>query len=132
MKFCTSIHCIDGRIQEPIIKYLKGKFSVEYVDAITEGGPCGIFANCEDEANKGILDSLLSKINMLLAKRGTKFIAISGHYDCLANPLDKEQQIGQIKKSVEYLKEVYPNMKIIGLWVNSDWEVEAVNIPSVQ
>ena len=39
MSFATSIHCMDGRIQEPIIQYIKTKYDVQYVDVITEPGP---------------------------------------------------------------------------------------------
>ena len=42
VKFCTSVHCLDGRIQEAILEYLKANYQVEYVDVITEPGPCRI------------------------------------------------------------------------------------------
>ena len=37
-KFCTSVSCMDGRIQIPIIQWLKENHYVNYVDTITEPG----------------------------------------------------------------------------------------------
>ena len=34
-KFVTSITCMDGRIQTPIIKWIKENYDVDYVDTIT-------------------------------------------------------------------------------------------------
>ena len=36
-KFCTSIACMDGRIQIPIMTWLKKNHNVDYVDTITKG-----------------------------------------------------------------------------------------------
>ena len=37
--FATSINCMDGRTQEPIINYMKQVYKVDYVDMINEPGP---------------------------------------------------------------------------------------------
>ena len=37
-KFATSVSCMDGRIQIPLINWIKENFSVDYVDTITEPG----------------------------------------------------------------------------------------------
>ena len=87
MVFCTSIHCIDGRIQEPIIKYLKKRYNIDYVDTITEPGPCKILADIE-------------RTSLSIHKNKSKLIVISGHHDCAGNPCDKEIQINQINKSI--------------------------------
>ncbi len=44
MSFCTTINCMDGRVQLPVIKYLQKHFNVDYVDSITEPGPNLILA----------------------------------------------------------------------------------------
>ena len=87
MTFCTSIHCIDGRIQEPIIKYLKDNYNITYVDAITEPGSCKILA---ENKNKISVNSITEKIKISINKHGSKLIAISGHYDCAGNPHDEK------------------------------------------
>lgn len=37
-KFATSISCMDGRIQIPLNNWIKEKYSIDYVDTITEPG----------------------------------------------------------------------------------------------
>ncbi len=48
--FATAINCIDGRIQEPVIKYIQTTYGIDFVDLITEPGPNKILSeNCENE-----------------------------------------------------------------------------------
>lgn len=121
--FCTSIHCIDGRIQEPIINFLKLHYNVAYIDTITEPGPCKILAK---NSNKELVDSIIERVGISIDKHKSKLVVISGHHDCAGNSADKERQKDQIRKSLEYLKNIYPNTEIIGLWINSEWKVETV------
>ncbi|SHJ27748.1 hypothetical protein SAMN02745751_02152 [Dethiosulfatibacter aminovorans DSM 17477] len=123
MEFVTSIHCIDGRIQEKINKYLKEKYNAKYIDSITEPGPCYALADQNDE---DIVRSILRKVDISINKHGSKVIAISGHYDCAGNPVSKEAQEEHIKDSLKFLKSEYKDkdVEIIGFYINDDWEVE--------
>jgi hypothetical protein len=51
-------------------------------------------------------------------------MAISGHYDCAGNPCEAEVQKGQIKQSIKFLKDQYPNIEIMGLWIDDNWIVK--------
>lgn len=121
MSFCTSIHCMDGRIQEPIIEYLKDKCDVKFVDTITEPGPIKII--CENK-DKAVIDSIHQRISISVDKHGSQIIAISGHHDCAGNPIPKEKQIEQILVDEKILKEKYPDVKIIKFYINEKWQVE--------
>ncbi len=123
MTFCTSIHCMDGRIQESTIRYLKENYEVDYVDAITEPGPCKILAENQD---KILVDSILSRIDISINKHKSQLIFISGHYDCAGNPVDKTTQIDQVQKSIEFLKHNYPDTEISGLWIDDRWKVYGI------
>ena len=114
---------MDGRIQEPIIKYLKENYDVAYVDTITEPGPCRILAENNDKISAS---SIIKRCELSMQKHGSKLIAISGHYDCAGNPCNEEIQKNQIKKSIAYLKNRYPEVTIIGLWVDKDWKINNV------
>ena len=123
MTFCTSIHCMDGRIQEPTIKYLKENYGITYVDAITEPGPCKMLAENEDKTS---VNSIIERTKISINRHGSKLIAISGHYDCAGNPCDEEIQKKQIKESIRHLKDNYPEIKIIGLWIDNEWKINNV------
>ncbi len=121
MTFCTSINCMDGRVQDPVNIFLKKYFQVKYVDCITEPGPNRILA---DHAGTGLVNSILARIDISVNKHHSAGIAISGHYDCAGNPTTREIQIGQIHQGIQFLQSKYPGLPIIGLWVNDKWEVE--------
>jgi carbonic anhydrase len=69
------------------------------------------------------MDSILNRVNISVNKHGSKLIAISGHYDCAGNPCGEEDQKEQTKQSIAFLKNLYPEAEIIGLWVNSEWKI---------
>jgi hypothetical protein len=121
MEFCTSIHCIDGRIQEKIVKYLKEKYNIKYVDSITEPGPCYVLSENTDH---NVVDEILRKVDISINKHESKVIAISGHFDCAGNPVSKEEQEDHIKSSLRFLKSKYKDLEVIGFYINDQWEVE--------
>ena len=111
---------MDGRIQEPIISFIKGKYGYAYVDTITEPGPCKILAGEELTA---LHESIENRIRISLEKHGSTMIFISGHYDCAGNPVPKKIQIEQIGISAEHLTMKYPDAKVVQLWVDEKWQV---------
>ncbi len=114
---------MDGRIQKPIIKYLKDNYGISYVDTITEAGPCKILA---EGKNKEKIISIIERVNISVTKHGSKLIAVSGHYDCAGNPCDEEIQKEQIRESIKYLKNTYPEIEIIGLWIDNQWKINNI------
>ncbi|KYK20479.1 hypothetical protein AYK25_04770 [Thermoplasmatales archaeon SM1-50] len=43
-KFITAINCMIGRVQLPIIHWMRKQYAVDYVDMITEPAPIKIFS----------------------------------------------------------------------------------------
>ena len=116
-KFATSVTCMDGRIQIPLANWIKEKFSVDFVDAITEPGIDKTVAENLD------LDSIKHKINISINAHKSELIVISGHYDCAGNPVSNDEHIAQIKKGVEVISLWNPDVKVIGVWVDDAWAV---------
>uniref|UniRef100_A0A7J2TKB8 Uncharacterized protein n=1 Tax=Archaeoglobus fulgidus TaxID=2234 RepID=A0A7J2TKB8_ARCFL len=121
-KFATALNCMDGRVQEPVIKFLKEKYKVDFVDMITEPGIDRILA----EGDKKILEEIKNKIEISIKKHGSKIVAVVGHADCAGNPVEKEEHFRQIRKGKEILRSMNIDVEILGLWVNENWEVEVV------
>ncbi len=118
--FACAVNCMDGRTQEPVIKYLKQRLHVDYVDAVTEPGPVKLLADLDAVWTENIR----ACCDISVKKHRAKAIALVGHYDCAGNPQPKEVQLEQIKKSISVVREWYPDVDIYGLWVDHDWEVE--------
>ena len=124
MKFCTVINCMDGRVQEPVIKYMKERFQADYVDSITEPGPNGILA---ENTNQSIIDNILLRTDISVNKHKSDALAIIGHHDCAGNPVSKSRQIEQVRQSMKYMGEHFPTITIVGLWVDENWQVHELD-----
>ena len=121
MSFCTVINCLDGRVQLPVFEYLKNEFEADYVDTITEAGPVAILV---ERQNTGLADSILQRVDISVNKHKSVGIAVAAHYDCAGNPVSEQKQKQQLDLAVQFLTQKYPDLCIIGLWVDSDWQVQ--------
>ncbi len=124
MQFCTAINCMDGRVQLPVIKYLQQRFNAEYVDAITEAGPNRILSAEENVTH--VRQNIFERVALSIEKHNSVGIAIVGHHDCAGNPVPQVEQIAQIQKAAQFLRQQYKAIKIIGLWVDENWDVHEV------
>ncbi len=124
MQFCTAINCMDGRIQLPVIRYLQRYFNAEYVDTITEPGPNRILA--DEKADMSIRQNILDRVTISIERHASVGMAIVGHYDCAGNPVPEATQIAQIKQAMQFLRQQFEDMAVIGLWVDENWNVHEV------
>lgn len=118
----TCLNCMDGRVQLPVLTWIKSNYPIDYVDVITEAGMDGVLAKQEDISE--ILRSIKVSINI---NKATK-IFIVGHHDCRGNPVDVKLHREEIHIAAERLKKEWPNHEVIGLWVNNTWNVERVSV----
>lgn len=123
MRFCTVINCMDGRVQLPVIIYLKKRFKVEYVDSITEPGPNLILSEGKDTS---LIRSILERLKISIEKHQSAGVAVVGHHDCAGNPAQQDDQIMHIQKAMQFLRREYESIEIIGLWVDENWEVHEI------
>lgn len=127
MSFYTAINCMDGRVQLPVINYLKARFNVDYIDSITEPGPILYLTEKTDSEQTR---SIFLRTDISIQKHKSAGIAVIAHHDCAGNPVDDQNQIAQITKARDFLASHYPNVDIIGLWVDSNFSVtEICSIP---
>jgi len=117
----TCLNCMDGRVQLPVLHWIKEKYSVDFVDVITEAGMDGVLSNQEDI--REVLRSIAISINV---NKSTRLFVV-GHYDCRGNPVEESVHRQEIKNSVKRLKEHWPKQEVVGLWVNKNWQVEPVD-----
>lgn len=122
-KFVTAINCIDGHVQLPIIDWMKKQYTADFVDMITEPGPNKILTE-----NKpcDLIESLKKRVEISVIKHASTNIAIIGHFDCAGNPIEKETQLNQIKKSVKTIQSWGFNIPVIGLWIDDLWTIHKI------
>ena len=121
--FVTAINCMDGRVQLPVIEYLKDKYGVDYVDMVTEPGPIKILA---ENSNTNLVESIKARVKISVEKHGSAVVAIVGHYDCAGNPVDKAAQLTQLAASVKLVESWKLGVEVITLWVDESWTTSQV------
>jgi len=114
---------MDGRVQIPVINYLRKCFNVDYVDCITEPGPNLILAEQKDEF---LVQSILTRVKISIEKHLSVAVAIVGHYDCAGNPSSKEKQLMHLRDTVELLRKHF-ELPIIALWVDENWKIKKLS-----
>ena len=119
-KRVTCLNCIDGRVQLPVLKWIKDNYRVDFVDVITEAGMDNVLSNQEDI--REVLRSISISVDI---NKSTKLFVV-GHYDCRGNPVEESVHRQEINSAVSRLKGHWPDREIVGLWVNKNWAVELV------
>ncbi len=120
-KFVTAINCMDGRVQLPVINWLKEQCEADYVDMITEPGPDKLVA----ERNPDKLPSIKERVKISVEKHGSKVVALVAHGDCAGNPVSEDEHYGQLRRGMECLRGWDLDVDIVGLWISDkDWKVE--------
>jgi carbonic anhydrase len=116
----TCLNCMDGRVQLPVITWIKSNYPVDFVDVITEAGMDGVLAKQEDISE--VLRSIKVSVNL---NKSTRLFVV-GHYDCRGNPTGEENHRKEIIAAVNRLKPLWPIQEVMGLWVNDQWQVQLV------
>jgi hypothetical protein len=97
---------------------------VDYVDVITEPGPDGILGDKKDEV---LIESIRRRIEISVAKHGSRYIAIVAHHDCAGNPVDAEAHLAQLERAVELIRSWGFDCEVIPLWVDEKWAVHLID-----
>ena len=72
----------------------------------------------------------MGSIRISLDKHGSRSIAVAAHADCAGNVCSEQKQQEQLGRAIAYLKEQFFGCKVVGLWVNANWKVDVVDVPS--
>jgi hypothetical protein len=123
-KFAVVINCIDGRIQLPVIDFMKTKYNVEFVDLITEPGPVKAIS---EPRNAFQVYSIQQRLMLSQEKHGSQHLGVVAHHDCLTNPVEKTKQLEQLRQSLVYIRLWGFKGAVVGLWVDENWEVQEVH-----
>jgi hypothetical protein len=120
--FGTTVTCMDGRVQEPVLRWMRANFEIDYLDTITEPGADRVLL----EATPALLEQLKQKLQVSTTAHGSRVVSIVGHHDCAGNPVSQETHLDQIQKGVKIVHLWNSNIRVVGLWVNEWWMVEKV------
>ena len=120
--FGTAINCIDGRAQAPVAEWLKTTCDVAYVDMVTVPGPDNALKQMEPQQ----IDDVRNAVAISVNAHHSQVIAIAGHHDCAAFPATKEEHAAAVRETMRLIAEWGLPARVIGLWVNEQWQIEVV------
>lgn len=120
----TCLNCMDGRVQLPVLHWIKENYRVDFVDVITEAGMDSVLSNQKD------ISEILRSINISININQSTRLFVVGHFDCRGNPVEEAVHRRQIRNAVNRLKEHWPGHETVGLWVNQMWAVEVISNPA--
>lgn len=119
--FAASINCIDGRVQLPVSEWIRRNHGVEFVDVISEPG-CDLALSKGSDAEPAIR----SKLGISVRAHGSELVFVSGHHECAANPVSRDEHVEQIRKAASRIASWGMPVQVRGLWVGESWGVEQV------
>lgn len=120
-KYAIAINCIDGRIQEPVINYIKKDCGADYVDLITNDGIVNIVAG---PVYGPQFRKMVQLIQSSRKNKKSNTIYITAHHDCSGNPVSDDKQKEQLQLSKTALKlHLTIDISIKALWVDENFEV---------
>lgn len=117
----TCLTCMDGRIQIPVINWIRRSSKVKYVDIISEPGMDGILNRPHAQ-----MDAILTGIKISTTVNHSSHIFVVGHFDCRGNPATYQKHKAQIISGTQKIKKLFPSYPLTGLWVNSKWQVKKI------
>lgn len=120
--FATAVNCIDGRAQRPVADWVRERFAVEYVDTVTVPGPDKVLTEGAPER----VEVLRGDAAVSVTAHASRVIAIAGHFGCAGNSVAPDEHIRQIRLAVQQVAGWGMPVRVVGLWVNQDWQVELV------
>jgi len=116
---------MDGRVQEPVMKWLRAHFDVQWVDKITEAGPVAALA-AEDQE---IMTAICRRVDVSIAAHESRGIAIAAHDGCAGMPLHLSIEVEQTmaREAAVHLQERYPALPVLALWVDDSGVVTVLD-----
>lgn len=120
--FVTAVLCIDGRYRRCLVDWLSDHYRADYVDLITEPGPDRVLTDALSDAAQAVR----RRVDVSIRAHASQAIAIVGHDDCAGNPVDPGTHRSQIAHAVGVLRGWYPQLPILGVFVDATCQVHIV------
>ena len=121
--FVTAINCMDGRVQEPVIKWMKQRFEADYVDSITEPGPDRIMVS----GPAYLQDSIKTRVDISVNGHGSRVVAVVAHHDCTGYPVSKDEHLAGLPTCTALIESWRFSVRILAIWLDENWQVEVIS-----
>lgn len=126
LKFALAITCIDGRVQRPVVDYLRKTYGFDYVDLITIPGPEHSLTH---PVSLGGAEYV--KLNGMFSIENHKasLVALAAHDDCAGNSAPREVRDRELEAAVKSVSAWTNGVPVVGVWVDKSGNVREVVNP---
>lgn len=118
--YTIAINCVDGRVQTPVLEWMKRELPGDLVHAVNEPGPDASLAEGDGA------DRIRRVVSLLTENTRVHAVAVAAHHDCLGNPVDEATHRRQLERAVARVAGWGFTDRALGLWVDGAWEVSLV------
>lgn len=124
--FAAAVTCIDGRVHEPVVGWVRSRFDVEFVDLLTQAGPdLALCSHGDDEVGH-----VRRQLGVSTGAHAPRVLVVAGHADCAANPASGSEHRRQVCCALSRAREWAPGLPVVGVWVDADGRVEQLDCPA--
>jgi hypothetical protein len=132
--FVVAITCMDGRIQQAVLNFIKHRYGAGFIDLITDIGPNRLLAVKKADFRHGektfldgiwamfVIKSIRERLKVSVHKHHAKMFFIVAHDHCAGNPAHKEEQLVHLREAKKTVESFGFRKEIILLWVKNDWK----------
>lgn len=110
---------MDGRAQDAVKNYIKEKYGVDFVDVVTEPGPCRILA---EHSDMPVVEDMKKRLAISVERHGSKVVALAAHAECAGDPCSKEEQLEHLREAKKMIESFGFDIPVILLWVGEGWQ----------
>jgi len=121
-KFVTAVNCMDGRVQEPVIRWMKRQFHADFVDMVTEPGPDRVMT----AGASWDVRAVRNRVEISVNAHHSDVVAVAAHHDCAGYPVSKEEHLSALRRCVDVMTSWHLPVRVLALWVSERWDVEVV------
>ena len=79
-----------------------------------------------EQKRNGSIRAILDRLKISVENHDSTGVAIVGHHDCAGNPATHDEQITHIQKAIEFVRQHHPDLEMVGLWIDRNWEIHEV------
>ena len=120
--FALAISCMDGRIQELVLKHTHELSGADHVDNITRrGGILRIFS----EHNAQLEEDILQDVAVSVQKHQSEHIYVFSHEQCAGYPESEEIHRAGLHRITRILKKRFTDCAVESFWIkrntDEDW-----------
>ncbi len=120
LRFALAVTCLDGRVQRPVVEYLRTRYGFDYVDLITEPGPEAALT----APDRGPLREAIRKnVRFSLGAHKGELVAIAAHDDCAGNSAEAQTRRAQLQAAADLIRGWEPATTVVQLWVGANGTV---------